>query len=149
MENKKAKFDKVQFSKLQGKVDYRKEAIPIEEARQFKMIGKIVVVRNPIQAIVWDIKRPQVHEVWGDIGITLFVNSKWHQAISDQLAQYEGDYTFNGNLNGRYVYLKGQIYFNAFLHHRDVKGNLQREGFLQIKPVNGVKFIVGDDEQCF
>jgi len=133
----------------QNKIDYRKEVIPVSEARRYEMIGKVVVIKTYIEVQVEE--SPTHLHVWADIPFHLYVKWPWHNAISKQLYKYEGEYSKWGNIedSGGPVYLRGQIYFDEFWCDRNRDPKIPRECFVLIRPVRGIPFIVGDTEQYF
>ena len=136
-----------------SKVDYRKEVIPQETIYDHKMEGKIVVLKVAIQVCVDSDYNPDVCEVWKDVLLTLYRRSKWQDEILRQLWNYENGLLFDEFPTIKHVYLRGKVHHYARYYDRYLqkchKVECTSKDFYGIRPVYGVKFIVGDDEQYF
>ncbi len=135
-----------------NKIDYRTEAISMEETK-YKGEGKIVVVKTIILDAFYQQADSNMLYVWADLPVFLNLNSKWHAAIYKKLEKYIGNYCCAGNPDdaGEPVYLRGELYYSryaSYLCHKKI-GVFMDDYSYFIKPVYGIPFIVGDEKQWF
>ena len=135
-------------------IDYRKQAITPTEAKQYKMEGKIIVVKMRIATQEYTDFTEKIMRIQAELRCNLFMNSKWHREISAQLEKYE---MFDWDScemkeTDACVYLRGEIYYNHYeywLEQKNPCNPFETLDFLFIKPTYGIQFIVGDNERYF
>ena len=126
-----------------NKIDYRLQAIPYQDAFKWEMIGEIVVLKCWIKGLE-DTGRNLVIVHADPRSFGLHPSIPWHNKIYDDLDKYG----FEKNKAGKTtdIYLRGEIFFDEYTCNRNYG---KKEDFVHIRPIEHIRFIVGNDDFYF